>query len=364
MSFLSPRRCQTQHTAPPRFLTWPIQVGDLVVYFEIDSFLPKAGRFWELFATTSATEVFRGKEGFRVRSIRHRKLFSQGLVFPLGEFPEINTPYLDRIRTVGRTTATNELLSTSFAKVLGVEKWEFTETAPNLPNLGRPPDFISMPGWHRVQDVESVIFARHNRKITWQITEKLDGVTMTVYKFAKDSHWATHIPSLPADCPSSMQDEKSRYGVCGRLMDMIDREDNVYWQAARKSGILDKLRQMEMPNVAVQGELCGATIEGNTMKYPDEEHEFVAFSVWDIDEASYLRPREAAEWCEKYGIKYVPVVAYTTIRKFARDVHDLLEKAEGEGKFGGVREGFVFRSVDGRMHFKVISNSWLTVTGK
>ncbi len=345
-------------------LTWPIQVGDLVVYFEIDSFLPKVSRFWEFFAIPSATEVFRGKEGFRVRSIRHRKLLSQGLVFPLGDFPEIIKPYQDLIRSLGRTAATSELLRTSFANILGVVKWEFTETAPNLPNLGRPPDFISMPGWHRVQDIEALVFARHNRKILWQITEKLDGVTMTVYKFAKDSRWATHIPALPADCPPSMQDEKSRYGVCGRQMDLIDRDDNVYWQAARKSGILDKLREMEMPNVAVQGELCGATIEGNTMKYPEEEHEFLAFSVWDIDKSSYLCPRDAAEWCEKHGIKHVPIVAYTTVDKFAHDVHDLLNKAEGQSKFGGVREGFVFKSVDGRKNFKVISNSWLTETGK
>ncbi|KAK3904509.1 RNA ligase-domain-containing protein [Staphylotrichum tortipilum] len=351
-------------TRPPASLTWPIQVGDLVVYFEIDSFLPKISRFWEFFTEPSETEVFRVKEGFRVRSIRHRKFLSQGLVFPLGDFPEINIPYEQRICSVGRTVATSELLSTSFAQLLGVEKWEFTDTAPNLPNLGRPPDFISMPGWHRIQDIERVIFARHNRKILWQITEKLDGVTMTVYKFAKDSHWATHVPALPADCPPSMQNEKSRYGVCGRLMDMIDREDNVYWQAARKSGILDKLRQVDMPNVAVQGELCGASIEGNTMKYPEGAHEFLAFSVWDIDRAGYLLPRDAAEWCEKHGIKYVPIVAYTTMGKFAHDVHDLLNKAEGQSKFGGVREGFVFKSVDGRMNFKVISNGWLTETGK
>jgi len=44
----------------------------------------------------------------------------------------------------------------------------------------------------------------------------------------------------------------------------------------------------------------------------------------------------------------------------------LLEKANGvgTGAFGGISEGFVFRSLDGKHHFKVISNEWLAVTGK
>lgn len=287
---------------------------------------------------------------------------SQGLVYPLVFFPEINVPYKARVRAIGCEEATEELLSKSFARLLEVEKWEYTETAESLPNLGPPPGFIYWPGWIRIQNRDNSVFSNETK--IWQITEKLDGVTMIVYKLAKNTPWATYIPDLPPDCPTSMQDEHYRYGVCNRQEDMIDRDDNLYWQTARQSGVLDKIHEFGLRNVAVQGEFVGATVEGNTMHYPDGLHEFVVFGVWNIDTATYLEPRRVVELCDKLGIKHVPVVAYTSLKGYARNVQDLLKKAEGRSKFGGVREGFVFKSLDGAEQFKVISNSWLSLTGK
>jgi len=60
------------------------------------------------------------------------------------------------------------------------------------------------------------------------------------------------------------------------------------------------------------------------------------------------------------------VARYYKISDFAGNMKALLEKANGvgTGAFGGISEGFVFRSLDGKHHFKVISNEWLAVTGK
>ena len=345
-------------------LTHFLQVGDLVLYFEIDSFIPNTSRFWELFSSDRENiDKFRGKEGFRVKSKWHGKHhLSQGLVYPLVLFPEINVPYQHRVQALGREAATTELLSKSFARLLEVEKWEYTETAESLPNLGPPPGFIYWPGWARIQNRERSLFS-NNTKV-WQITEKLDGVTMIVYKLAKAATWATYIPDLPADCPTTMQDEHHRYGVCTRHEDMIDRDDNVYWQAARQSGVLDKIHAFGLPNVAVHGEFVGAAVEGNTMHYPDGVNEFVVFGVWNIDTARYLEPRRVVELCDKLGIKHVPVVGYSTLKDYARDVEDLLRKADGVSMVGGIREGFVFKTLDGAEQFKAISNRWLGVTGK
>ncbi len=62
-------------------------VGELVVYFEIDSFVPSSdGRFWEY--SDSFTE-FNGKRGYHVRSLQGKGTVSQGLIFTLEQFPEI-----------------------------------------------------------------------------------------------------------------------------------------------------------------------------------------------------------------------------------------------------------------------------------
>ncbi|AEO66214.1 uncharacterized protein THITE_34535, partial [Thermothielavioides terrestris NRRL 8126] len=335
------------------------QVGDLVVYFEIDCFIPKDARFWELFAQPTATEVFRGKEGFRVKSRWFKNHLSQGLIWPLREFDEIYLPFEARAKVVGEQAAFDELRDKSFADLFGVVKWEYPESAKDLEDLGPAPGFIRMPGWRRIQDVEETVFCNKNLQKEWQITEKLDGVTMTVYKISRNSKWARSLPDLPADCPPTMQKEQSRYGVCIRQRDFVDRDDNLYWQAARQSGALDGIQKIDMPNVAVQGEFCGSSVLRNSMQYPDGEHEFVVFAIWDIDKARYLGPRETVELCDKLGIKHVPVVGYVALGGYARDTKELLEKAEGRGRFGGVREGLVFRALDGSGSFKVISNSWL-----
>ncbi|KAL2270283.1 hypothetical protein VTJ83DRAFT_2467 [Remersonia thermophila] len=306
--------------------------GDLVVFFEIDSFVPKTDRFWELFADPSRENgivTFRGRQGYRVRSTRVFGRLSQGLVFPLACFPEINRPYQDKITAVGYRAATEELLSRSFAETLGVMKWEFTERAESLPSLGRPPAFIRPAGWPRIQDVEKSVFASKKREKLWVITEKLDGVTMTVAE------------------------------------DLMDRDDNLYWQTAKASGVLQALPRIDgLPNIAVIGELCGSSIQGNTMNYPEATHEFAVFAMWDIDQARYLPPGKTLEICKRHDLKHTPVIGVMTIGEVAKDAGELLRKAEGRGCYGGIREGFVFHAFDGADHFKVISNAWLLQTGK
>lgn len=166
------------------------QAGELVVFFEIDSFLPETTWSWELFADEGRQEnvmIFRGQLGYRVRSTRILGHLSQGLVMSLKDFPGINSQYHRRISEVGHQTATHELLSRSLAETLGVMKWEFTEHAELVQNLGPPPPFIRPTGWFRIQDVEYDVFAPWNRNKIWYITEKLDGITMKVYKVARDS---------------------------------------------------------------------------------------------------------------------------------------------------------------------------------
>jgi hypothetical protein len=58
--------------------------GDLVVYFEIDSFLPAIEKFE--FLRKSSLKVMDNVEGFRLRTIKLRGQISQGLILPMSEF--------------------------------------------------------------------------------------------------------------------------------------------------------------------------------------------------------------------------------------------------------------------------------------
>ena len=64
------------------------QPMDLAVYFEVDSFLPVREEFEFMRASSYRKTDIMG-EGFRLRTMKFRGQISQGLLLPVGMFPEI-----------------------------------------------------------------------------------------------------------------------------------------------------------------------------------------------------------------------------------------------------------------------------------
>ena len=64
-------------------------IGDLGLYFEVDSFLPETDERFQ-FLMKSGVRTFEGERGHVLRTARLRKQLSQGLILPLQLFPEIN----------------------------------------------------------------------------------------------------------------------------------------------------------------------------------------------------------------------------------------------------------------------------------
>ena len=67
------------------------KVGDLVIYCEIDSFLPIKPEF-EFLRKSSYKKMVDGREGFRLKTIKLRGQVSQGLILPLSliEYTNVN----------------------------------------------------------------------------------------------------------------------------------------------------------------------------------------------------------------------------------------------------------------------------------
>ena len=222
-------------------------VGDLVVFFEIDSFLPNTCLFQEFFTRPEKVQRFRGKEGYRVRSSYHRGIFSQGLILPLSMFWDINSAYHDRVAKVGEEAALEGLLAGSYQDVVGVVKWEdeVETTQDPIDIIGPPPVFIENPCWERAQNMAHEIFSPAKRDKVWQVTEKLDGKTMHIYKVSADSKWMDCIRKLSQGYPKSMRDDDGRghLGVCSRSQDFMDSPErpNLYWTTAKDSGITSKI---------------------------------------------------------------------------------------------------------------------------
>lgn len=338
------------------------EVGQLVLYFEIDSFIPATnGRFsWDMF---NCLTDFQGEKGYHVRSQMLGKQISQGLVQPVGSMPEVKDVVENLQKEHGKDQGTKMATRMAFEDIIGVKKWEVASGAQGL-ELGRVPSFFPRPASERVQNIPDLFTNKHLDEV-FQVTEKLDGVSMTVYRVAAGSKWHKSLPALSAGSTQHVQG--ARPGVASASKDLDERGNGVYWQAAKRLGLPARLGEMGLGNVAVQGELIGPTVKNNSIGFsPDADHEFIVFQMFDIDRQEYLGSGEVVEICARMGLPHVPVLGYFKLRDFAKNVDEILARAEGVGARGQTREGFVFKSLTSRedFAFKVVSNKWLLEQGE
>lgn len=357
-------------------------VGDLVVYFEIDSFIPATGGRFAWDHGDKMSELG-GEKGYHVRSQVLGTQISQGLVQHVGAVPAIRA-LLDRLAAehhhhhhadaAGEDEDEDEDEACRHAQqmqlddVVGVRKWEVPFEAHGK-ILGRVPTFFPRPAWDRVQNIPGLFSTSKYRNAVFQVTEKLDGVSMTVYRVEADSKWHKALPDLPVPPTAATNTSRGhqgtssgyRIGVASAGQDLDERGNDVYWQAAKYLDLPTKINAigLGLKNVAVQGELIGPTIKNNSLKFPDDAaHEFIIFQIFDVDKQRYVDPAKVVEICARLGLPHVPVFGYLRLRDFATSVHDILANQ------GQTREGFVMKSMSDEFAFKVISNKWLLEQGE
>jgi ATP-dependent RNA circularization protein (DNA/RNA ligase family) len=89
------------------------------------------------------------------------------------------------------------------------------------------------------------------------------------------------------------------------------------------------------------------------------------FDVYNIQTGEYLKPQARRDLINRMGLKHAPVIAesvdlYNNLG--LTDIPQMLEYADGKsviGFTGHLREGVVFKEVNGGFTFKAISNKYL-----
>ncbi len=375
---------------------WPVvvkagefQVGDKCVFFEVDSYLPMSDPRFK-FLEKNATN-WQGIPGARLKTIRLRKQLSQGLALPVRDFPEVH-PFLD----------SPDLRDINFTGPVGVFKWEKVINA-QLAGMakGSFPSFLRKSDQERCQNMGAAIFgyddvhdtvqfntdgipeeallnmmnkgelvaiggsfvngievpnyyrvrkASASRDTRYEVSLKMDGSSMTVYRRGED-------PDV-------------QEGVCSRNLDlkMEGNEDNAFVQMAL-SGILEALGEAGA-DVAIQGELMGPGIQGNREDF--KGNRFFIYNVFDIKSGEFLTPSERMGFVNEMrqsaaiaeidvAIEHVPVLHnnVTLSELGIHNMEDLLNFAVGPSMNNPVREGLVFKAMDGTHQFKAISNEYL-----
>jgi RNA ligase (TIGR02306 family) len=262
--------------------------------------------------------VYEGIQGERLRTVKLRGQLSQGLLLPLSVIPFASYIPDDDV-----------------TEHLGIVKWEMPMNA-QLAGMARGnfPSVIPKTDQERVQNLKREIAQAAEDKLQFEVTEKLEGSSMTVYLI------------------------DGVFGVCSRNLDLKETDDNTFWQVARRDDIESKMRTVVGTDFAIQGELIGPGIQGNIYKL--SKPEFRVFDVYNISGGFYVTPNKRQTLITMMGLLHVPVIAYQTIVPCST-VDELLTWAEGPSAItpSQEREGVVFKQVDGGMTFKAISNRYL-----
>lgn len=294
------------------------KVGDLCVYFEVDSFLPVRSEFEFLRKSCFRSTTFLG-DGFRLKTIRLRGQLSQGLVLPVSTFLFPKEPEVDDDVT----------------GLLGVQKWEVPISA-QLAGICKS----TFPSWIRKTDQERIqnLYNKYKDKYkdtVFDATIKLDGSSMTVYY--KDGE----------------------VGVCSRNMDLIEDDNNTFWKTAKKYNLPEALKAYGK-NIAIQGELMGPGVQGNREQL--KEHEFFVFNAWDIEKQRYLTYDEEniiGEELEKRDVKLDACPYLGDCMPFQLTLPELLKASEIKSLNHDIAEGIVYQTKDRTFSFKVINNQFL-----
>ena len=241
--------------------------GELICYFEVDSLVPDKPLF----------EFLRDKK-FRVKTLKLRGIFSQGLVMPLSILDGLKFTDDKRENPVYKWTEGQDITS-----LLGVIKYE-PYIPPNLSGevKGSFPGFLQKTDQTRVQILRPLIEKYKGTKCS--ISEKIDGASVTFY--IKDKE----------------------FGVCSRNLELKETEKNSIWQFARKNDVENKLRLLGT-DVAIQGEIVGPGINKNTLglTYIDvyfyDAFDIVNFKYYDLNDFKVLLEN-------KLKLKTVPIISY------------------------------------------------------
>ena len=343
-----------------------LSVGDKCVYFEVDS---KVNPLDERFA-------FLEKRDYRIKTIKMCKVYSQGLLIPLSNFPElgdldVNTDVTDALKVIYYVPADNERKANTpdpNAKYksmaarhpkLAKQKWfrwlmrrgwgrkflfVFFGKKKDTPK-GWPAHFpfIHKTDEERCENLPQML--GHPNPLI--VTEKLDGTSTTFILERKGK-------------------KKFEFYVLSRNVRQRDEKQscyhdhNIYWDMAFKYDVENKLREYlgDHPNltyVCIQGESVGS-VQGNPLKLAEDD--FYAFNFIDSEGGRWASDVAAGE-VAKMGIKWVPIL--DTHFMMPNDMEEFKQMATAKSAVNPavMREGIVLRDPATDFSFKNVSREYL-----
>ena len=315
------------------------KAGDLVTYIEIDSIVPEKPEY----------EFLRDRK-FRVRTIRLRGVYSQGLLIPAVPGYKIGD---DVTEVLGIQKYDPQLLEEKAMEpsTKAVSKWfkpfmRFSLARKiyfwiNKPPSNNFPEWLPKTDETRIQSIASIL-ARLVGALCYS-AEKVDGCSATYCIVARRTWYGVIKPV---------------FMVFSRNVNVTRNKGCLYLRIADQYGLKEKLLNMyaQMGPCAVQGEIIGEKVQGN--KYSLSGYEFRPFNFFT--KALGKAPLSTLDAvCTTLGLKIVPILD-ANLDMTTATVESLVKYASRKSTLADVpAEGVVIRTQDQSVSFKVINPEFL-----
>lgn len=307
--------------------------GDYCIYFEIDSILPIREEF-----------VFMEKYKYRVKTIKMRGVYSQGLCMPV-------ETVLFSFMLPGDTLTLEE--GKDVTELLGVTKFEEPGSISGEIE-GLFPMGIPKTDEERIQTIPEII--ERCGEVRCYVSEKIDGSSTTI---------------------ALINDNFNNFIVCSRNMQLRETEDNALWKIVNKYNLKEKIMEYnktmkargQCGDLVIQGEAIGPKIQKN--KYQLKEQDVLIFNIMTRnlgEELKYVNLQEMRNICFLLGLKTVPILDENFYLQ-GHTVDSLVDLSKGKSVLvkDGLREGIVIRDVNrswwdigcGLLSFKVVNPEFL-----
>ena len=337
-----------------------IHKGDLVVYFEVDSLLPKDDNRFSFLASKK----------FRIRAIKICGVVSQGLILPLSEFPElkrckegdfvtdklhvekydpdtinegdVKSKVSDFQRAVDRHPKFFKNPLIKYLIKYKTARWLFSKIFVKKKDKCSWPEWLPKTGSERIQNMPH-LFGCKDKYI---ITEKVDGASTSFILNEKDKYIV---------CSHNVIKNPDKNSAGGNFY-----KNNIWAESGVNYNIESVLRSLKkehkLKTVAIQGETYGDGIQKRNYSLKNK-HGFVVFHIW-LDGVR-IPIKDMISVCDKYNLPHVHVYNYEysipdTVEQTIEDVDNSKSNIDG-----GDIEGFVFYSQDGQQNFKCVSPNFL-----
>lgn len=317
-------------------------VGSKVIYIFYDSILPEINPAtkkpdFEFLRKRCWSEKWRG---FRIRPMKMGSVVSEGLVLPLSMLPKsehlsVGTVVTDRlgVRLYDPENFAQPVQKKGLRKTLSrypffrnLFKWVDIKTG-KAKEKGLYPQWISKSDEENIEKCYDVV-SKGDRE--YVITEKVEGQA-TTYAINK----------------------KGKFEVYSHNFKVNDGAWAEYAKQVGMEALLKKVcKELNVKGIAIQGELIGPGIQSNI--YKRNKHELYLYGGYHLDHTK-LTWDELGHISSIIGIPTVPFKGTGKILP----LDEMLKTCEGRSDLFDVeREGLVWRTEDGRVHFKCKSRKY------